>query len=269
MKLTQVLRCNTDLSEILRQELRNSVIPNVEKYWSGIILNGGPVPKEIQDDEAAMKEFPAKMEAFGRFVAEASADAFGSEKRPYQNHHTVHYIGVGSGYDLRPVTEVANGKRMSVKAYDTARAGVKVAKGIFREIERTSLANFPRRNAAFFGDIERICQRDIIKPTTARFLILVRVLETLNKPSEDPEKMVRTCRAIGEMLHYLKVIHIGASPECNEGVSFSNTEPESLSSITKPMGCGFDGSIATRPLGSGSFTLFSHTYSATLIEKAS
>lgn len=254
-----------DFSLSLRQELRSSVDPDLDKYWSGLLLQGGIFPEEMgSDDESSQKKFAQDMDSFGEYVGNLAEQAFGAIHSPHRNPYIVHVVGVGTGHDLRHITISANNRRMPVWAYDTARVAHSNTVSVFDDIGGKIMA-YPRNNRVFLADIERVCREDVLHPDSARFLLLIRILEALNKPSKDPAKMDRVCRKIGPMLDYLKVLVIGPRTGKNLGVKFNNNEPIEIEEIVQPMEQEFDRPIRTTEFEG--YKHFRHHYSATLIEK--
>jgi hypothetical protein len=117
------------------------------------------------------------------------------------------------------------------------------------------------KNSAYLADIEAVFETQIIDPKSARFLFLVRFLETLNRPSRDSFKMERACFQIGKLMGQgTQVILVGARPEDNPNVTFKNTQPTPLFQITTPMQAGAKRAVYAGKMGK--FRLFQHMYAA-------
>jgi hypothetical protein len=262
-----VLGQEPELSIRLRSELAKSVNPLLDGYWSGVFSNGGTIPQEILRDPTGITRLTQELEVFGGFVGKVAEKVFCKEETTHANPQIVHYIGVGEGVDLRKVTTVANNLKMPVWAYDTATRCCKNAERVFEEIA-AEVKTYPRANRVYRADIARACAEDVIVPERSKYLFLVRVLEVLDKPLEtlgepDPEITARVCQSIGELIRQgLKVVEIGARPEHNLGVSFSNTKPKSVKTLAGFMELGANRKILAWNIDECQH--FKHRYSATL-----
>ena len=236
----------------------------LDDYWSEQITAGGPIPQEALGDSEKLYMFRRRQIDYGIWVGSMQLKCFHFANDEALDGREVHLLGIGTGDDLREVTIHTNQRRGKVVAWDIASAGCKNGQLVFRELIREGLGS--GENLVCQGEAE-----DILKPQylhRARYIVLARFLETLDRPSHDDRKMYRVCLLLGQLMRLfpdLELLIIGARPEYNHGVTFKNTKPVELRKITAPIHDGAGRHIRTTRLDGGIdnlFKLFRHRYSA-------
>lgn len=240
------MRLIQDQELAILRELEASVDPKVETYWNGQIRDGlGGTPFTLLELAA--------------FEAAMFAKAFGMNKP--QPGEVVHYFGVGRGHGLKLVAHIVNQAGLPVIAFDTASEGCETATQVFAYLEDNNICPVGM-NVVQKADIEAACQPKYIQPERGGWIVLPRVLGSLDNSSEDPEKMARTVRRIGALRLRTFVLHLEL--EGNESAMLKSATPSSLGLVAAKMSEGWGAPVRLTRLGTT--ICHEHRYTAGLFE---
>ena len=248
-----------DLLPTLKEELAESINPDVQDHWEKKISAGivpTEVKKQVQVNPALHLE---EMERLASFEVRVVQGLYDSQWKPGGRNTPgqLHYFGIGTGVALSRVRKIANENGDEVVAYDVCDAGYRAGLEAFRGPPSVG-------NRVLLADIEVACQRRYIKPSKASKLVACRVLDVLD--TQERGKMARTARGIGKLTSFLDVLIMHPCSLDNPNAVWGDTTPHTLAEV---LGHVQRGRGVAHPLDAtelGKQTFHGHVYTMVLIQ---